>query len=419
MSDEKNKSGGIPVFNRSTGARDIRQPARRQETPAQVGPAEPAIATAEPEREDAAVPVPEATASAFSEASAEGSPDDLDKSKAKDKEQQKIESLADFLAHFYAGKTKTLGDATLRKVVKNARIEEIKRYELLALAEESDPTLEKSLNLMLLAADLSGYRSIEDQLRFFAAEIGRRVQGQGKLSLESWLPRTSEDGLGLEAMAAEAREAARKVAESEVASADKKKALKRLECGFYLACQWRFYLGASPRELVGVLRRRFFEPNLFYRERGDGLIRLLASQPFGDAPGLAWLLDDQARQVQQAEARADQLERELRQLEVVQSQVEEELKAREALLAEQGEQLRELQAQLETAREQSRIQGVHSNDDLSRLRGQVLRLFDSELPVLQDVLTALERDPPKVGVAREYLGSVVENLSKEISRIKG
>ena len=62
---------------------------------------------------------------------------------------------------------------------------------------------------------------------------------------------------------------------------------------------------------------------------------------------------------------------------------------------------------------------MHSNDDLSRLRGQILRLFDSELPVLQDVLTALDREPPKVGVAREYLGSVVDNLGKEISRIKG
>lgn len=419
MSDEKNKPAGIPVFNRSTGARDMRQPARRQEMPAQVKSEELAVDTVEPEREGAAAPVLEATASVFRETLAEGFPADLDKSKAKDKEQQKIESLADFLAHFYAGKTKTLGDATLRKVVKNARIEEVKRYELLALAEENDPTLEKSLNLMLLASDLSGYRSVEDQLRFFAAEIGRRVQGQGKLSLESWLPRTSDDGLGLEAMAAEAREAARKVAESEAATADKKKALKRLECGFYLACQWRFYLGASPRELMGILRRRFFEPNLLYRERGDGLIRLLASQPFGDAPGLAWLLDDQARQVQQAEARADQLEREMRQLEAVKVQVEEELKAREALLADQGEQLRELQTQLDAAREQSRIQGVYSNDDLSRLRGQVLRLFDSELPVLQDVLTALERDPPKVGVAREYLGSVVENLNREISRIKG
>lgn len=405
MNDETRKPSGIPIFNKSTGTHEIGQVAKRQDAKVQPAAGQEPAAPTDPE-------------SGAGEVTAESASAKLS-GKEKDKDQQKIESLADFLAHFYGGKTKSLGDATLRKVVKNARIEEVRRYELLKLAEESDPTLEKSLNLMLLAADLSGYRSVEDPLRFFAAEIGRRVTGQGKRSLESWLPRASEEGLGLEAMASEAREAARKVAESEAATADKKKALKRLECGFYLACQWRLYQGAAPRVLVGVLRRRIFEPKMFYRERGDGLIRLLASQPFADAPGLAWLLDDQAQQVQQADARADQLGRELRQLEAVKSQVEEELKAREALLAEQSEQLRELQAQLETAREQSRIQGVHSNDDLSRLRGQVLRLFDSELPVLQDVLTALDRDPPKVGVAREYLGSVVENLSKEISRIKG
>lgn len=416
MNDEKNKPVGIPVYSKSTGSMDIRQPAKRQDVSTQVRAERPLKVLLEPETEEVVLPVFEATSSVTQEPPTTSL---LDVAKIKDKEKdQKVESLADFIAHFYMGKTKSLGDSTLRKVVKNSRIEDVRRYELLALAEENDPTLEKSLNLMLMAADLSGYRSIEDQLRFFAAEIGRRVRGQGKLSLERWLPRSSEEGQGLMAVAAEAREVMQAVA-AETLGADKKKALKRLECGFYLACQWHLYLGAAPRELVGVVRRHIFEPKELYRERGDGLIRLLASQPFADAPGLAWLLDDQARQIQLADARADQLQRELRQLEVSKAQTEKELKAREAMLGEQGDRLYELQAQLDVAKEQSRVQSVHSNDDLSRLRGQILRLFDSELPVLQDVLTALDREPPKVGVAREYLSSVVDNLGKEISRIKG
>ncbi|MGP5352567.1 hypothetical protein [Pseudomonas helleri] len=416
MNDEKNKPVGIPVYSKSTGSMDIRQPAKRQDVSTQVRAERPLEVLPELGTEGIVLSVLEATSSVTQETPTTSL---LDVAKIKDKEKdQKVESLADFIAHFYMGKTKSLGDSTLRKVVKNSRIEDVRRYELLALAEENDPTLEKSLNLMLLAADLSGYRSIEDQLRFFAAEIGRRVRGQGKLSLERWLPRSSEEGQGLMAVAAEAREVMQAVA-AETLGADKKKALKRLECGFYLACQWHLYLGAAPRELVGVVRRHIFEPKELYRERGDGLIRLLASQPFADAPGLAWLLDDQARQIQQADARADQLQRELRQLEVSKAQTEKELKAREAMLGEQGDRLYELQVQLDAAKEQSRVQSVHSNDDLSRLRGQILRLFDSELPVLQDVLTALDREPPKVGVAREYLGSVVDNLGKEISRIKG
>jgi hypothetical protein len=416
MNDEKNKPVGIPVYSKSTGSMDIRQPAKRQDMSTQVRTERPLEVLLEPETEGVVLPVPEATSSVTQDPPTTSL---LDVAKIKDKEKdQKVESLADFIAHFYMGKTKSLGDSTLRKVVKNSRIEDARRYELLALAEENDPTLEKSLNLMLLAADLSGYRSIEDQLRFFSAEIGRRVRGQGKLSLEHWLPRSSEEGQGLMAVAAEAREVMQAVA-AETLGTDKKKALKRLECGFYLACQWHLYLGAAPRELVGVVRRHIFEPKELYRERGDGLIRLLASQPFADAPGLAWLLDDQARQIQLADARADQLQRELRQLEVSKAQTEKELKAREAMLGEQGDRLYELQAQLDAAKEQSRVQSVHSNDDLSRLRGQILRLFDSELPVLQDVMTALDREPPKVGVAREYLGSVVDNLGKEISRIKG
>ncbi|EPO6703939.1 hypothetical protein ACUDWF_003129 [Pseudomonas aeruginosa] len=342
MSDEMSKLGSVPVMSRKTGAKEMLQPARRQEVLAQEVSAE--VVQAAPV---ATGVVPEVPVAEPREAVAEAAPEAATISKPKDKEQQKIESLADFLEYFYVGKTKSsLADATLRKLAKNARIEEVRRYELLALAVENDPTLEKSLNLMLLAADLNGYRGVEEQLRYFAADIGRRVNGQGKYSLESWLPRTSDDGLSLEAMANDVREAMQKVAASEVPAPDKKKAQRRLECGFYLACQWRLYQGIAPRELIGMLRRSILAPNPLQREQSDGLVRLLASQPFAEVPGLAWLLDDQARMVQQADGRADQLEREMRQLAAAKSLAEEQLKACEAELADKTARLNELQAQL-------------------------------------------------------------------------
>lgn len=413
MSDKMSKPGSVPVMNRKTGAKEMLQPVRRQE---ESGPdVSTEVVQTAPVASDSML---DAVVNEPRDAVTEATPDAAS-IKPKDKEQQKIESLADFLEHFYVGKTKSsLAEATLRKLVKNSRLEEVRRYELLALAEENDPTLEKSLNLMLLAADLNGYRSIEEQLRYFAADVGRRVVGQGKYSLESWLPRTTDDGLSLEAMASEVLEAMQRVTASEVPAPDKKKAQKRLECGFYLACQWRIYQGTATRALAGVLRRSILAPNPLQRERSDGLVRLLTSQPFGDVPGLTWLLDDQARMVQQADARAEQLEREMRQLATAKGQAEEQLKACEAELADKTARLDEIQAQLGAAQEQSRIQEVHSNDDLSRLRGQVLRVLNSEMPILQDVLVALDRDPPKVTVAREYLGSVVEKLNKEITRIK-
>lgn len=413
MSDKMSKPGSVPVMSRKTGTKEMLQSARRQE----LSELDVSVEVLQA-KTVATESVLEAQLDEPREAVTESAPDGVN-IKPKDKEQQRIESLADFLEHFYVGKTKSsLGEATLRKLVKNSRIEDVRRYELLALAEENDPILEKSLNLMLLAADLNGYRGIEEQLRYFAAEVGRRVQGQGKRSFESWLPRTTDDGLTLDAMASEVREAMQTVADSEVQAADKKKAQKRLEHGFYLACQWRLYQGASPRELVGVLRRSLLSPHPLMRERSDGLVRLLASQPFGDVPGLTWLLDDHARIVQHADSRVEQLERDMRHLAAAKSQAEEQLKAYEIELSDKTARLDELQAQLVAAQEQSRIKDVHSNDDLSRLRGQVLRVLNSEMPILQDVLIALDRDPPKVTVAREYLGSVVEKLNKEIGRIK-
>ncbi|MBD1301002.1 hypothetical protein, partial [Pseudomonas aeruginosa] len=171
MSDEMSKLGSVPVMSRKTGAKEMLQPARRQEVLAQEVSAE--VVQAAPV---ATGVVPEVPVAEPREAVAEAAPEAATISKPKDKEQQKIESLADFLEYFYVGKTKSsLADATLRKLAKNARIEEVRRYELLALAVENDPTLEKSLNLMLLAADLNGYRGVEEQLRYFAADIGRRV----------------------------------------------------------------------------------------------------------------------------------------------------------------------------------------------------------------------------------------------------
>jgi hypothetical protein len=405
MNDKTGKPFGVSVYHKATGEREVRAPAKRQEL-LQV--------------QATALEKPEAFASAIAAKASEVSQENPQTVKpGKGKSKPEIEGLADFIDAFYTGKTKALGGTTLRKLIKNVRIEELKRYELLALAEENDPTLEKSLNLMLLADDLGGYRGIEDQLRFFAAEVGRRVPGRGKTSLHSWLPKAADEGLELQAMAVEAMEAYQSVAASECAVADMKKALKRLECGFYLACQWRLYQGTAPRVLIDVLRRHVFERKAFHQEHSDGLIRLLHSLPFAESPGMTWLLDDQVRQLQQANAKADHLQHELTQLEKTKRQLEHDLKACEDQLADQGNKFSRLQEQFDAATEQVRLQNVYSNDDLSRLRGQVLKLLSSELPLLQDALTALERDPPILDAARDYLGGVVENLRKEITRIKG
>lgn len=83
MNDEKNKPVGIPVYSKSTGSMDIRQPAKRQDVSTQVRAERPLKVLLEPETEGVVLPVLEATSSVTQEPPTTSL---LDVAKIKDKE---------------------------------------------------------------------------------------------------------------------------------------------------------------------------------------------------------------------------------------------------------------------------------------------------------------------------------------------
>jgi uncharacterized coiled-coil DUF342 family protein len=78
-----------------------------------------------------------------------------------------------------------------------------------------------------------------------------------------------------------------------------------------------------------------------------------------------------------------------------------------------------LRKQVADAHEKERVQGIHMRADQQFQKGRTLRILEEEIPILADCLKALERDPPKLLVAKEYVGSVLEKLSKELNDLKG
>jgi hypothetical protein len=84
-----------------------------------------------------------------------------------------------------------------------------------------------------------------------------------------------------------------------------------------------------------------------------------------------------------------------------------------------NEQINELTKKLDEASEKERVLGIQTRDDKQKQRGRTLRILESEIPLLADCLTALDRDPPKVKIAKEYIDLVLQKLSKELVEIKG
>jgi len=76
------------------------------------------------------------------------------------------------------------------------------------------------------------------------------------------------------------------------------------------------------------------------------------------------------------------------------------------------------EAALEQYQEQARVKSIHHNDDVHQLQSRINRLLQAELQLLRDALVALQRDPPKVPVALDYLDEAITNIDKEANRLK-
>jgi len=81
-------------------------------------------------------------------------------------------------------------------------------------------------------------------------------------------------------------------------------------------------------------------------------------------------------------------------------------------------QVESFQLQIKQTNETQRVEKIHLQDDQRKQKGRTLRAIEEELPMLQDALKALEREPAKVAVAKDYLGRALDNLSNELEQLR-
>jgi hypothetical protein len=359
-------------------------------------------------------------------------------SEARNLKRKEIETIEDYVDAFFAGRTKTLSDEVARRISRVKFGDDQRRAELIRVAAESDPLLEKSRQLLMVALPSQTFGLLRAAIREFARDV-IACRMNGVLDVTPWLVQANDERRQELAVLWEKLQSAPPKSERESRvtslpgngetsadddlSADAKRAStdeqRLVRNVFFAAVLWGYSERPALPQLIRELRSTVFAVTLDKPELELNCLTLLCASQQRDPKSIGSLLKwcseqdgDVRNQLSLSQARANQLEALVREKQATLDSKENEIKA----LKTEIEILRE---QIAAAHETTRVQGVHMRSDLDKQRNRTLRVLDDEIPVLADSLTALEREPPKIAVARDYLGSAIDKLNEELRLLKG
>lgn len=338
---------------------------------------------------------------------------------------RKIESCDEYLEWYYAGKIKTLSEESIRRIGSRVNITNALRAKLIDDALKSDFSMDKTRQLFVLSTDASSYTGLERSLRDFARDVVVRHPVMASQDHESWFPCSARNDLanvktlwhgfvissGLPGQEASATEEGKRTSAADIPRARRN--------AFLCALIWRYAeRQTSFVEFFRSLRSTILQSSSQTEHIERSLLGFLVSAQDKDRCGIAdfahWFHDQTVRTQNQADhyrQRLESTERHTREL-------DELLAAKKEETAGLNQQIESLRAQVDAAGEEIRVHKVHSKDDLERQRSRTLRALEDEIPVLADCLTALNRDPPKVEVAKEYLGAALDKLNNELRALR-
>ena len=345
-------------------------------------------------------------------------------SKAAEKKQ--AETLEQFIEAYFTGKVKTLSNDRVRKLKKHI-FDGDRRDQLVILAIKNDISLELSRRLLTMLEQLGAYSSFQHTVSDFVRDAVMRHPIMVPFKAELWFPLHGEPdeahlnelyesiGTGRNVKAETKPDEGSESDGARKSASDLQRA--RLNA-FFLAVIWRYSKKTlSFSELVRVLR------STAYKAESDdiegGALDYLMSTQAKDRSSVAILMQ---WYTEQADYDRNAAETARRRSENLQQQLDE---SKQFLVLAQNdieglkEEVAGLRIQLDAAHEKERVQGIHMRADQQSQKGRTLRILEEEIPILGDCLKALERDPPKVEVAKHLMGSALEKLSNELSELKG
>lgn len=367
-------------------------------------------------------------------------------SKKKSTKKEKPTSVEALIVSALKSRKVSLALDELKRVKDHPHIPEQNRMVLLGDAVNQDETLDIARQLMVASLVLSGYPMVAEELREFARIVfvrHRCLQGIGET--DYFPPKTSAGADELNKLLANIRkrgdETDRLVAaaikkseiekEERAAKQDKRKdgsaqVLRKARDNAMIAMiLWRFgQKSIAASEAVAALQENVFPAGkMLDRDLELHSLKLLTSaqDKTGISALLRWFSDrlneeigasnNVRLQLRRAQSEVAELRNENSALAMREEDLEEKLTLSATKLAD-------LQGDIDRMKQDAHVRGVHHTDDLSRLRSRVIRLLEDEMQHLSESLTALSREQPKIGVAREYLGIVHDRLSEELQRLK-
>lgn len=340
-------------------------------------------------------------------------------------EKKKIESCDEYLEEYYSGRLKSLSEKTVHLIKGKAPSTTGRRASLIDHAVKSDFALEKTRSLFVFSLNAGGYSGLGRTLRDFAKDVVMRHPVMGSEDSAQWFPIASHnDAANVKSLWTDVgifdpetlpETSTEDEPGKKTSSADIRKARRN---AFLCAVIWRFAeRQATFAEFFRSLRSTIFQSAPDDKEVEEKLLNFLVLSQEKDRPGIAafaqWFHD----QTLQAQKQAEQHKQRLDSLQLQKQELDDLLLAKEDEIVLLNEQLSTLQLQVDASVEEIRILKVHSKDDLERQKSRTLRTLEDEIPVLADCLTALNRDPPKVEVAKEYLGTALDTLNRELKAL--
>ena len=367
------------------------------------------------------------------------------------------QNIAEFIDTFLSGKAKTLSSATAKRLMgASASIEPALRGQLLRRALETDPTLEKTRKLTLLARENRAYRTLSQLLMEFCVECvllnpAVRATGmkamlfpgfEGESSLEdAWrllqslsVPeRLPQNNTTQTENSPDREDPARSAVATDDRASDgrgpkdgkdrtpgaKVASSRSRRNALLCSAIWRMHHGQMGfAETMRSLRATVFA----LRERPHSLesevFEAIATLPEKEDERVAYVLEWSSRQQTDA---LNRLADAARQADTLHSRVtaaEEQLRA----TIERAEMLeRQLEAERTARVAADRAVGVaqtHGQADLEEVRAMSLRAIRDAIAQLDVVSAALKREFPKIDSARDKVDSVMDALKSANKKLE-
>jgi hypothetical protein len=350
------------------------------------------------------------------------------KAKKEKVKKEEILTVSAYLESFYAGKSKSLNEKMIKTIGQNPTLDPDLCNNLVERVSKTDLSLEKTRHLLLLAAHIESHKALARTLQEFARSVMMQHPLMERESRDDWFPTSSEVAVRpireyWEHSIIGLKQSTSIVNDKSATDKEKKAATELVRARrniFFSTLLWRYSeKQLSFFELIHALRSTAFESSTQQDQIKFNALEFLVLSQDKDKQGIASLMRWFHDQVSQAKTLEDHERNRATRLQDEVHAGQELLKARESEIDDLKQEIAALRMQLDVVKEEVRVSGVHFRDDLERQRSRTLLALEDEIPVLKDCLTALDRDPPKVGVAKEYLGTALDNLNEELKMLRG